>query len=306
MLELQQLIPQEDISQHQELVVGRYAPSPTGRLHLGNLRTAFVAWLHSRKQGGRFLLRIEDVDTSRVVAGSAEQMIEDLCWLGLDWDDDISWQSQRFDIYQEILDKLSHHGLVYHCFCSRKDIRKATSDADIGGEIRYPGTCRNLSDQQVNENALNKQSSLRLRVENGIDLCCGDFVLRRADGLYAYQLAVVVDDILQGVNQVVRGADLLESTARQLYLAELLAPSQARIQYFHTELMCEPSGLKMSKRDGSYSLQQWRQENGEDPRLLIQYLLSGFGIETQGPISAGEALTELDKFDLSKMVQPWT
>src|SRR5581483_1311211 len=230
-----------------DLIRGRYAPSPTGALHLGNLRTALLAWLFARCQGGRFVLRVEDLDQPRVRPGATEGMLADLRWLGLDWDEgpDIGGphmpytQSERQEYYEVYLQRLREAGLVYSCYCSRAEIARIASAPHGSEGSRYPGTCRNLSEaQRRRHEAAGRCPSLRFRdpaervvtfddllagpKSQQVQQAAGDFILRRSDGIFAYQFVVVVDDGLMRINQVVRGADLLSSTARQVLLFEAL------------------------------------------------------------------------------------
>ena len=278
-------------------IVGRYAPSPTGELHMGNLRTAVLAWLHARLQGGQFLLRMEDIDLPRVLPGSADQILRDLEWLGLDWDGEVVYQSQRLDMYQGALNELEQQGLVYPCFCSRKDIRKAASAPQffVGEnkrELIYPGTCRLFDSVKVESQT--KHPALRLRVNKELEAECGDFVIKRADALFAYQLVVVVDDLAQGVNQVVRGADLIGSTKRQQYLANLLhnqtIDKSCQIAYFHTPLMMDEQGQRMAKRDGSMSISAWRDQGNSKSEHLLGMLLQSLGVSSTKHISSDDAL----------------
>lgn len=259
--------------------VGRYAPSPTGDLHLGNLRTAVLAWLSARSQKGRFLLRMEDLDTPRVIKGSANKILKDLEWLGLDWDGPVMYQSSRINDYEAAMAKLMRQGLVYPCFCSRKDIQLASS-APHGQTAVYSGVCRFLSSDEASDRARVKTPSYRLIVSDHLSKEVGDFIIKRADGLFAYQLAVVVDDLEQGVNEVVRGADLIDSTSRQLYLASVLSSADANryspINYYHAPLMSDNNGLRMSKRDGSESLSSWRNA-GKGPQELLAFLINSLG-----------------------------
>lgn len=287
-------------------IVGRYAPSPTGPLHIGNLRTALLAWLHVRLQGGRFLLRMEDLDLPRVVDSSADSILRDLEWLGLDWDGEVVYQSQRTGLYQAALSQLEQQNLVYDCFCSRKDIQQAAS-APHGKEGVYPRTCVDLDSVTVEQKRQQKAPAVRVRVndkpisfndgcvgpyQQTLTQACGDFVIKRADGLFAYQLAVVVDDLEQGVTDVVRGADLIDSTARQIYLAEQLQPD-ASTTYWHVPLMLDDHGQRMAKRDGSLSIAEWR-EDGSNAEQLVGLLASSLGIiETSDVLSATDLLSEL-------------
>lgn len=292
---------------------GRYAPSPTGRLHLGNLRTALVAWLQTRLQGGEFILRIEDLDRPRVRSGSTEAILADLTWLGLDWDEgpDIGGpctpytQSQRQDFYQAALDQLIEQHLVFPCYCSRKDIALAASAPHAGEEgAIYPGTCRNESREKFHH----RTPALRYRAPdatfNFVDAIAGeqrqhlahevgDFVVRRADGLYAYQLAVVVDDILMGITDVVRGVDLLSSTARQLALFRALGTARPP-RYWHVPLVCDELGQRLSKRENAASLEFWRNAGMSSAKLVGRFA-SDFGWLAAGTeISARELLIELN------------
>jgi glutamyl-Q tRNA(Asp) synthetase len=242
------------------MVVGRFAPSPTGPLHLGSLVAAVGSWLFARRAGGRWLVRMEDLDTPRVVPGSAEEILEALRRYGLEWDGEVVYQSQRGALYHSKLQLLARRGLLYDCGCSRAELRSAPS-APVGREPVYPGTCRHgLPPGRA-------ACAVRFRAPDAViafdDLICGhqeenvavesgDFVVRRADGLFAYQLAVVVDDAGQGVTQVVRGADLLASTARQIALQRALdLPTP---QYGHLPLVTGPDGAKLGKRDGALPL----------------------------------------------------
>ena len=270
-------------------ITGRYAPSPTGDLHLGNLRTALFAWLHARLNGGRFLLRIEDLDTPRVVPGSSDKILADLEWLGLDWDGEVIYQSHRQALYQQALELLSEQNLVYPCFCSRKDIQQAASAPHTPTGI-YPGTCSGLSAEEVAERQLAKSPSLRLTVENDLVATCGDFIVKRADQLFAYQLAVVVDDLDQQITHVIRGEDLIDSTDRQHYLAGLLKPDTPNIKYHHVPLLCDSSGQRLSKRDGSTGVSQWRSEGKSSEDLIGDFSHQLGLMPTAEPLSTNELL----------------
>ncbi|HEX8410870.1 MAG TPA: tRNA glutamyl-Q(34) synthetase GluQRS [Thermoanaerobaculia bacterium] len=236
---------------------GRFAPSPTGPLHLGSLAAAAGSWLFARAAGVPWLVRMEDIDTPRVVPGSAEEILAALRRYALDWDGEVVWQSRRTSLYEEALRELRAKGLVYDCACSRADLQRAAS-APPGREPVYPGTCRNGIGTGKTARAI------RFRVRDGVigfddaivgrveEDAGGDFVVRRADGLFAYQLAVVVDDAEQGVTQVVRGADLLASTPRQIALQRALGyPTPS---YAHLPLVVNPDGSKLGKRDGALPL----------------------------------------------------
>lgn len=252
-------------------IVGRYAPSPTGALHMGNIRTALLAWLHARIQGGRFLLRMEDLDTPRVVAGSAAGIIADLKWLGLDWDGPIVYQSQRTSLYQNALELLTKQGLIYPCFCSRKEVQESASKHQRQQGV-YPGTCRTLGEAEIKVRSQLKSPAYRIRVSSALAKTCGDFVVKRSDGLFAYQLAVVVDDLAQGVTQIIRGYDLADCVDKQQYLASVLAPQHPPITYLHAPLMVDSNGQKLSKRDGSDSLAAAREQGVSASALLAKLL----------------------------------
>lgn len=245
--------------------VGRFAPSPTGELHLGNLRTALVAWLTARAAGGRFLVRMEDLD--RVTASPAHEaaQLRDLALLGLDWDGPVVRQSERFDRYHAAIEVLRAADLVYECFCTRREIREASS-APHGeaAEGAYPGTCRELSAAERTRRAAERPAALRLRGTGAtvsfVDRLQGptvgvvdDVVLRRNDGVPAYNLAVVVDDHAQGVTEVVRGDDLLGSTARQLHLGRLLG-HRPDPTHLHVPLVLASDGARLAKRHGAVTL----------------------------------------------------
>jgi glutamyl-Q tRNA(Asp) synthetase len=238
---------------------GRFAPSPTGPLHAGSLASALGSWLDARAHGGQWLVRIEDVDTPRTVQGSDQIILQQLIACGLHWDEEVVWQSKRTDLYQAALDQLNKDQMTYRCICSRKHIEETlrASGAELGRheDLIYPGSCRNQNRQE--EKAAIRvalpgscvlQFKDRMKGVQSQDLTTqvGDFVLRRADGLFTYQLAVVVDDHLQDITHIVRGEDLLSNTARQLYLQQILGyqiPS-----YLHLPLVTNAAGEKLSKQ----------------------------------------------------------
>jgi glutamyl-Q tRNA(Asp) synthetase len=221
------------------MLVGRFAPSPTGPLHLGSLVAAVGSWLHARAAGGRWLVRVEDIDFPRVVPGSADEILAALRRYGLEWDGEVVYQSRRTHLYEDALRTLRERGLVFDCACSRADLQRAASAPLPGEEVAYPGTCRDgLPAGKI-------ARAVRFRGADG-------FVLRRADGLFAYQLAVVVDDAAQGITQVVRGADLLTSTPRQIALQEALGYPTP--EYIHLPLVVNADGTKLGKRDGALPL----------------------------------------------------
>ena len=244
---------------------GRFAPSPSGDLHLGNLRTALLAWLFARSTGRRFLVRVEDLD--RVRPGAAARQLADLAALGLDWDAPPVRQSERTDRYTAAIAALSERGLAYECFCTRREIAEAATAAhgDPVPDGAYPGTCRNRSPADREQRRRERPAALRLRADVARwtvqDALHGDYtgavddlVLRRNDGVAAYNLAVVVDDAAQAVDQVVRGDDLLPSTPRQAYLAHLLRlPVPA---YAHVPLAVNAAGRRLAKRDGAVTMAQ--------------------------------------------------
>lgn len=280
---------------------GRYAPSPTGLIHVGNARTALAAWLSVRSQGGTFVWRLEDLDGPRVVPGMAEAAMEDLVWLGLDWDEGPYVQSERSAVYEEALARLAAAGRLFPCRRSRKDLQ-AIASAPHGpeGTAPYPASFR---PERLEPNWFEQCSDAAIRFQvhdrpvEWIDLVCGpqvervdqtvgDFVLKRRDGLYAYQLAVVVDDLLMGINEVVRGADLLDSTARQIQLIEALGGTPP--VYAHAPLVVNAQGEKLSKRDAGLTLRSLR-ESGMRPEELAGWLGWSLGLlDRAEPCPAGE------------------
>ena len=247
-------------------MTGRFAPSPTGDLHLGNLRTALLAWLFARSAGGRFLMRMEDLDTGRVRERFYDRQLHDLAAIGIDWDGAVVRQSERIDLYEDALARLD----TYPCWCTRAEIREAVSAPH--GELpegAYPGTCRELSAaQRAEREASGRPAALRLRThgEPGVD----DFVLRRGDGAFAYNLAVVVDDADQGVDQVVRGRDLEDSTPRQLLLMRLLGLPEP--EYRHVPLVLGADGRRLAKRHGAVTLEE-RSESPDEVRTMLAQTL---------------------------------
>ena len=271
--------------------VGRYAPSPTGDLHLGNARTALLAWLWARHAGGRFLLRFEDLDRGRVRDGCARQQAESLAWLGLDWDGEPVSQSARGDLYDDAIATLRARGVLYECFCSRADVRRAASAPHGPDGPIYGGTCRDLSARELAERrALGRVPALRVRMEGDVaftddvagpqretlERTSGDIVVQRSDGVVAYQLAVVVDDSDQAVTHIVRGADLLASTGRQLRLAELLGLAHAP-RHAHVPLLLGDDGERLAKRHGAVGLTELRAD-GADPRAIAGWLAASAGL----------------------------
>lgn len=296
-------------------IVGRLAPSPTGVLHLGNARTFLLAWLSVRSQKGTVLLRIEDIDGPRIKAGATEQTIEDLRWLGLDWDGEVFLQSSRRVLYRAACQRLVDAELAYPCVCSRKEVDEAASaphESAAGdgsdGPI-YPGTCRDrFTSLEDAKKQTGREASLRFRVDQHevpfVDgfrgpqsgAVAGDFVVQKRDGEPAYQLAVVVDDAAQEVNEVLRADDLLPSTPRQLLLYRALGWPEPT--FTHVPLVVGQDGLRLAKRHGDTSLRHFRNQ-GVRADTLLGYLavLSGLRAEL-APTTAPELLQE---FDLRKL-----
>jgi glutamyl-tRNA synthetase len=267
---------------------GRFAPSPTGTLHLGNLRTALLAWLFARSAGARHLVRMEDLDTGRVKPGVAEEQLADLAAIGIDWDGEVVYQSRRLDLYADAIAQLRAAARVYECFCTRAEIRAAAS-APHGPlpEGAYPGTCLRLTQAELAEKrAPGRPPALRVRADaervTFTDRLLGpqegvvdDFVIQRNDGAPAYNLAVVVDDAAQGIGEVVRGADLVDSTPRQLYLARQLGLSEPR--HAHVPLVLGPDGARLAKRHGDVTLRE------VDPAAARDWMARTLGLDSLDP-----------------------
>lgn len=273
-------------------VRGRFAPTPSGRMHLGNLYCALVAWLSARAAGGRVVLRIEDLDALRCPRGLADQLERDLEWLGLDWDEGGSrggpdapyYQSERTPLYERAYRCLAERGLLYPCFCSRAELHAAEAPHLADGRVLYDGRCARLTEEEAAARQAKRPAAMRLRVpdetiaftdgiagryDQSLQQDCGDFIIRRSDGVFSYQLAVVVDDGCMGVTEVVRGRDLLDSTPRQLYLYRLLGLSPP--QFYHLPLLLDPLGRRLSKRDADMDLTGLRRRFGT-PERLVGYL----------------------------------
>ena len=283
-------------------MVGRFAPSPTGDLHLGNLRTALLAWLFARSEGGTFLVRMEDLDRVQASAEHERSQLADLAALGLDWDGEVVRQSERFDLYEAAIDRLDAAGLVYPCYCTRREIREATAAPHDGPapEGTYPGTCRSLTRRERFEREeAGRPPALRLKADIGevtvedilvgsITALVDDVVLRRNDGVPAYNLAVVVDDAVQGIDQVVRGDDLASSTPRQAHLADLLG--LARPVYAHVPLVLGPTGQRLAKRDGAVTLADLA-ALGIGPAAVLRELAVSLRLALPGePVTAADLL----------------
>lgn len=245
-----------------QYTLGRFAPSPSGRMHLGNIYAALMSWLSARKHGGKWIVRIEDLDQQRCRPEYATQLLDDLHWLGLESDGEILYQSQRTDIYTEAFLRLKNEGIVYDCFCSRADLRASSAPHASDGTPIYPGTCRNMPADIHARMLQQRKPASRVAVGNtktyfcdgnyGNQSCnlateCGDFVIRRSDGNFAYQLAVVVDDALSGITEVVRGCDLLPSTHQQIFLYNHLGYTPPK--FYHLPLLMSTDGRRLSKRD---------------------------------------------------------
>ena len=291
-------------------LVGRFAPTPSGRMHLGNVFAAMVAWLSVRSRGGALVLRMEDLDTQRTSDEYAETLRQDLKWLGLDWDLETALQSKRSDIYDHYFEILREKGLLYPCYCTRSQLHSVNAPHLSDGTYVYPGTCRNLTAEE--RAAFDRSPSWRLEVTDRVwqftDLCqgayqqnlstdCGDFVVRRADNVYVYQLAVTVDDGEAGVTEVVRGMDLLSSAPRQMYLQELLGFPHPT--YGHVPMLMSPDGRRLSKRDKDLDLGVLRQRMR--PETLLGILASSAGIiDRNVSISAAELSREFKWENLRK------
>lgn len=292
--------------------VGRYAPSPSGDLHIGNLRTALIAWACARKAGLGFVMRMEDLDDRSRPAYVTAQL-RDLAEIGIDWDGEVLFQSERIDAYAAVVDQLLDRGLLYECYCTRADIRDAPR-APHAPPGAYPGTCRDLSTEEREAGRaklapMDRGPALRLRTTREAltitDRVCGeytgyidDFVIRRGDGAYAYNLVAVVDDEHQGVRQVVRADDLLESTPRQVYLQRLLGYETP--EYVHVPLVLNTNGQRLAKRDGAVTLGELHETGWSTPQIF-SLISASLGIE------ADDAEAFLGKFNLERIPRdPWS
>ncbi|MGM9612569.1 MAG: tRNA glutamyl-Q(34) synthetase GluQRS [Butyricicoccus sp.] len=306
-----------------EPILGRFAPSPSGRMHLGNVLCALLSWLSARSKNGGYILRIEDLDEMRCPRSYAELIMEDLRWLGLDWDDiteqnpgaqryaaalaDIpeavrcsAYQSDRTPVYEFFEGILRERGLLYPCFCSRAELHAANAPHLSDGRVVYAGTCRGLTAEEVAERRKKRGAATRVRVpEEQVSFTdgfmgpytedlpteCGDFIIRRSDGVFAYQLAVTVDDGLMGVTEVVRGSDLIGSTARQIWLHRLFGFEPPA--FYHMPLLLAPDGRRLSKRDEDLDLGLLRQRMR--PERLVGALAFAAGlIDRDEPVTARE------------------
>lgn len=278
--------------------IGRFAPSPSGRMHLGNVFSALLAWLSARSADGELVLRIEDLDPSRCKEEYANQLRADLQWLGLDWDREQTPQSLRTSVYLEQFQKLADRNLLYPCYCSRGELHAASAPHTADGNVIYAGTCRGLSDLErsrksripawrviVPEEEITFLDGLQGEYSENLAQECGDFIVRRSDGVYAYQLAVVTDDAEAGVNQIVRGCDLLSSTPRQIWLQRLFDLPTPK--YYHVPLLTAPDGRRLSKRERDLDMGALRER--KKPEEIMGWLgnLSGL-LEKPEKISAQE------------------
>ena len=290
--------------------VGRFAPTPSGRMHLGNVFAALIAWLSVRSRSGSLVLRMEDLDTQRTSAEFAEILRSDLKWLGLDWDDETEPQSKRTAVYEEYFEKLRSKDLLYPCYCTRSQLHSVNAPHLSDGTYLYPGTCRDLSDAQ--RAAFQRAPAWRVKVPGGkwtvedkvqghyeedLQLHCGDFVVRRADGIFVYQLAVTVDDGEAGVTEVVRGMDLLGSAPRQMYLQSLFGFPHP--EYGHVPMLLAPDGRRLSKRDKDLDLGILRQHMPAEKLIGVLACCGGL-TDTPAPISAKELAAEFSWEKLGK------
>ena len=292
-------------------VVGRFAPSPTGPLHLGSLVAAVGSYFLAKRTGGQWLMRVEDLDQPRVVPGMADDILRTLELLGLQWDGEVVWQSRRDTLYQAALERLAALGALYPCGCSRAEIARLASAPHGDSELPYPGSCRSglvagkaprAFRVRVPDETITFRDGIIGEQCQNLSTSCGDFVVKRADGPFAYHLAVVVDDELMGVTQVVRGADLLASTPRQIHLQQLLGFRQP--SYFHLPLVTGPGGGKLSKRDNAISIAQGLNLAREGGRLVAAALMF-LGQELPDGLSAAPSAEILawgrEKFDPARI-----
>ena len=284
--------------------IGRFAPTPSGRMHLGNIFAALLSWLSPKSKGGSWILRMEDLDTLRTKEEYAELLRDDLRWLGLDWDEETEPQSRRSAVYDRYFAQLQEQNLLFPCYCTRSQLHNVNAPHLADGTYVYAGTCRNLTAEQ--RAAKTRLPSWRVVVPDrefafidhvqgayreNLATDCGDFVVRRADGVYVYQLAVTVDDGESGVTEVVRGWDLLSSAPRQMYLQELFGFDTP--EYAHIPMLMAPEGRRLSKRDQDLDMGALRSRLS--PEQLIGVLAHAAGLtETAAPISATELATVFD------------
>ena len=295
--------------------IGRFAPSPSGRMHLGNIYAALMSWLSARKNGGLWRLRIEDLDRQRCKPEYTQQLLDDLQWLGLTWDREVMFQSQRDNVYQLAYERLYKQGLVYDCYCRRADLHAASAPHATDGTVIYSGHCRNLTQNERQFLSQTRLPAKRIATDNalisfvdgqyGLQQCrlasdCGDFIIQRADGNFAYQLAVVVDDAAMGITEVVRGRDLLSSTHQQLFLYKKL--DFCPPQFFHIPLLLDAEGRRLSKRNKDMDMGILRQRFV--PQELIGRIMHSCGfIERSFAISLEEALSIFNWKQMPKVLE---
>ena len=282
--------------------VGRFAPTPSGRMHLGNVFSALMAWLSVKSRGGEMVLRMEDLDTQRTSLEYGEILRQDLQWLGLLWDRETAPQSQRSAVYDRYFERLLEEDLLYPCYCTRSQLHSVNAPHLSDGTYVYPGTCRDLTKEQ--RAAFHRNPAWRVRVpdrlwrledkiqghyESNLSRDCGDMVVRRADGVYVYQLAVTVDDGEAGITEVVRGSDLLSSAPRQMYLQELFGFPHP--EYAHVPMLLSPDGRRLSKRDRDMDIGAIRQKMSPEALLGLLGCTAGL-LPTAAPISAKELAGE--------------
>ena len=285
---------------------GRFAPSPTGRMHLGNVYAALLSWLSAKSKGGEWVLRIEDIDPARSKQEYADRIMDDLEWLGMTWDGEVTYQSQRQVIYEHYFDLLRKENLLYPCFCTRADLLATQAPHESDGRVVYKGTCRNMNPtdyprgitpawrMKVPDETIETTDGHYGKYSVHLPTEIGDFIVRRKDGAFAYQLVVVVDDLLTGITEVVRGRDLLLSTPQQLFMAQTLRnldPENAfpEVSYIHFPLLINEAGQRLSKRDKSLDMGILREQNSAEE--IIGFIAHLAGITpTAEPITPQELL----------------
>ena len=288
------------------MIRGRFAPSPTGRMHLGNVYAALLSWLSAKSKGGEWVLRIEDIDPGRSRQEFADRIMDDLEWLGLTWDGEVTYQSKRQDIYEHYFELLQKENLLYPCFCTRADLLATQAPHESDGRVVYKGTCRDLNpadypqgitpawrmrvpDETI-ETTDGHYGTYRVHLPTEI----GDFTVRRKDGAFAYQLVVVVDDLLMGITEVVRGRDLLLSTPQQLFMARTLRNLDTEkifpeVRYIHLPLLINETGQRLSKRDKSLDMGVLREQHSAEEIIGFIAYLAGI-TPTEQPITPQELL----------------
>lgn len=299
---------------------GRFAPSPSGPLHLGNLFCALLAWLSVKKKNGLFVLRIEDLDPDRSYPASVESCMQALRWLGLEWDEGPEkggfaapyFQGERTALYEQVFSYLQKKELLYPCFCSRAELHAASAPHLSDGSVIYSGTCARLTSAQIAEKRKHRFPAARLRVPDrvysftdgvfgpysqNLKTECGDFILRRSDGVFAYQLAVTADDAAMGITEVVRGCDLISSTPRQLYLYELYGTEAPA--FTHIPLLTDAAGNRLAKRDGAMGITELQKRFPHPEKLLGRLGFAAGLLDRDEPLSLPELLSEFS-FDKLK------